>query len=133
VGIHQASHGGALPIPGDVATAEEVLGCARAVNDSAISSSSSSEGEEDVFKLDPSELNGNEANEALVKSLSLSCAGVINPMCAFLGGVVGQEVLKACSGKFTPIKQVCSPPSSRFVHPHQAVIFVVEVQATTKV
>ena len=27
------------------------------------------------------------------------------PMSAFLGGVVGQEVLKACSGKFTPVKQ----------------------------
>ena len=29
----------------------------------------------------------------------------INPMCAMFGGVVGQEVVKAISGKFTPISQ----------------------------
>jgi hypothetical protein len=58
------------------------------------------------FALEDGDLSGHEANEALVRALSMTCAGVINPMCAFLGGVVGQEVLKACSGKFTPIKQV---------------------------
>ena len=26
-------------------------------------------------------------------------------MAAFLGGVIGQEVLKACTGKFMPLKQ----------------------------
>ncbi|EWM19962.1 ubiquitin-activating enzyme e1 [Nannochloropsis gaditana] len=26
-------------------------------------------------------------------------------MASFFGGIVGQEVLKACSGKFSPIKQ----------------------------
>ena len=42
------------------------------------------------------------------KFLSLArCSGaVINPMAATLGGIVGQEVLKACSGKFTPIQQL---------------------------
>ena len=34
-----------------------------------------------------------------------SCA-VINPMCAFLGGIVGQEILKACSHKITPLQQL---------------------------
>jgi len=31
--------------------------------------------------------------------------GDLNPMCAALGGVVGQEVMKASSGKFSPIHQ----------------------------
>jgi len=35
--------------------------------------------------------------------LALGSKAVLNPMCAALGGIVGQEVLKACSGKFTPI------------------------------
>ena len=26
-------------------------------------------------------------------------------MAAFLGGIVGQEAIKACTGKFTPLKQ----------------------------
>jgi len=103
-GLHawKASHGGALPIPGDAATAEEVLQCARDVNASAAAEADT---DADVFKLDASELSGHAGNEALVRALSLTCAGVVNPMCAFLGGVAGQEVLKACSGKFTPIKQ----------------------------
>jgi ubiquitin-activating enzyme E1 len=29
----------------------------------------------------------------------------VSPICALLGGIMGQEVLKACSGKFMPIKQ----------------------------
>merc|ERR1719499_2581895 len=37
--------------------------------------------------------------------LARCSSAVINPMAALFGGIVGQEVLKACSGKFTPIKQ----------------------------
>ena len=33
------------------------------------------------------------------------CAGELSPMCAALGGVVAQQVMKACSGKFTPVYQ----------------------------
>ena len=34
------------------------------------------------------------------------CSGArISPMAAFLGGIIGQEVLKGCSGKFNPIEQ----------------------------
>ncbi|CAM9804972.1 unnamed protein product, partial [Discosporangium mesarthrocarpum] len=41
----------------------------------------------------------------VVLKLALGSRGVISPVCATMGGVVGQEVLKACSGKFSPIKQ----------------------------
>ena len=29
----------------------------------------------------------------------------MSPLCAFFGGIVGQEVMKAASGKFCPIQQ----------------------------
>lgn len=31
---------------------------------------------------------------------------VLNPMAAMFGGLMGQEVVKACSGKFHPLFQV---------------------------
>ena len=40
------------------------------------------------------------------RELARCSSAVISPMCAFLGGVVGQEVLKACSHKFTPLQQL---------------------------
>ena len=46
-----------------------------------------------------------EVNTKLLKRFALCARGVVSPMCALLGGVVGQEALKACSGKFTPIQQ----------------------------
>lgn len=37
--------------------------------------------------------------------ISQICAGELSPINAAFGGVIGQEVMKACTGKFTPIKQ----------------------------
>lgn len=37
---------------------------------------------------------------------SLTCAGVFNPLCAFQGGVIAQEVVKAITQKFSPINQL---------------------------
>ncbi len=39
-------------------------------------------------------------------ALARCASAVINPMCAFLGGIVAQEVLKACSHKFCPLQQL---------------------------
>ncbi|XP_055854028.1 ubiquitin-like modifier-activating enzyme 1 [Episyrphus balteatus] len=44
-------------------------------------------------------------NEKLVLTFSKTCAGNCCPIDAALGGIVAQEVLKGCSGKFTPIFQ----------------------------
>ncbi|VVC39184.1 Ubiquitin-activating enzyme, catalytic cysteine domain,THIF-type NAD/FAD binding fold,Ubiquitin-activating [Cinara cedri] len=41
----------------------------------------------------------------LIKTFSNVCAGNINPMTSFIGGIVAQEVMKSCSGKFSPIFQ----------------------------
>ncbi|KAJ0953405.1 putative ubiquitin-activating enzyme E1 [Helianthus annuus] len=42
---------------------------------------------------------------------------VLNPMAAMFGGIVGQEVVKACSGKFHPLVQVSN---SYFVTEYRA-------------
>ncbi|KAH8300140.1 hypothetical protein KR044_010469, partial [Drosophila immigrans] len=46
-----------------------------------------------------------DVDEKLVLQFAKICAGNTCPMDAAIGGVVAQEVLKACSGKFTPIYQ----------------------------
>ena len=40
------------------------------------------------------------------EQFSKICAGDLSPMNAFVGGLVAQEVMKACSGKFMPIRQL---------------------------
>jgi len=44
-------------------------------------------------------------NDSLVKLMAEHCLLEISPMAAVFGGIVGQEILKSLSGKFTPIKQ----------------------------
>lgn len=46
-----------------------------------------------------------EFDEKLLKELSYQATGDLNPMAAFFGGLTAQEVLKAVSGKFHPVKQ----------------------------
>lgn len=46
-----------------------------------------------------------ELDEKLIKELSYQATGDLNPMAALFGGLAAQEVLKAVSGKFHPIKQ----------------------------
>ncbi|KAG0727138.1 Ubiquitin-like modifier-activating enzyme 1 [Chionoecetes opilio] len=46
-----------------------------------------------------------EFDENLVKMFAKICSGDLVAMNAVIGGAVAQEVMKACSGKFTPIKQ----------------------------
>ena len=44
-------------------------------------------------------------DEKILTELSYQAAGDLSPVNAFMGGFVGQEVLKACSGKFGPLYQ----------------------------
>ncbi len=76
---------GTYPAPGDVTAAQAVVDIAKS--------------------LDKDELmKDNESAEKILKHLASGSCAILSPMCAALGGIVGQEVLKACSGKFTPIK-----------------------------
>ena len=40
----------------------------------------------------------------ILKAFFAGCRAILSPMCAFIGGIAGQECLKALSKKFTPIK-----------------------------
>uniref|UniRef100_A0A8C6ULV6 E1 ubiquitin-activating enzyme n=1 Tax=Neogobius melanostomus TaxID=47308 RepID=A0A8C6ULV6_9GOBI len=44
-------------------------------------------------------------DEAAVKQFSFTAQGELAPVNAFIGGLAAQEVIKACSRKFTPLKQ----------------------------
>jgi hypothetical protein len=46
-----------------------------------------------------------ELNDVLLAQFASTSSGEINPMCTMFGGIVGQEVVKAISGKFVPITQ----------------------------
>jgi len=46
-----------------------------------------------------------EFDDKLIKELSYQATGDLSPMAAFFGGLTAQEVLKAVSGKFHPVKQ----------------------------
>ncbi|XP_047330703.1 ubiquitin-activating enzyme E1 1-like [Impatiens glandulifera] len=44
-------------------------------------------------------------NPKLLRHFSFGSRAVLNPMAAMFGGIVGQEAVKACSGKFHPLFQ----------------------------
>ncbi|KAK7916549.1 hypothetical protein WMY93_012310 [Mugilogobius chulae] len=44
-------------------------------------------------------------DEAAVRKFSFTAQGDLAPLNAFIGGLAAQEVIKACSRKFTPLKQ----------------------------
>ncbi|GFP97974.1 ubiquitin-activating enzyme e1 2 [Phtheirospermum japonicum] len=44
-------------------------------------------------------------NPKLLQQFAFGARAVLNPMAAMFGGIVGQEVVKACSGKFHPLFQ----------------------------
>ncbi|KAF5176070.1 Ubiquitin-activating enzyme e1 protein [Thalictrum thalictroides] len=47
-----------------------------------------------------------EADKTVLRHFTFGSRAVLNPMAAMFGGIVGQEVVKACSGKFHPLFQV---------------------------
>ncbi|XWS53372.1 hypothetical protein CRYUN_Cryun11dG0151900 [Craigia yunnanensis] len=70
--------------------------------------------EEDAQKLASIAANINEClgegkvediNLKLLRHFAFGARAVLNPMAAMFGGIVGQEVVKACSGKFHPLFQ----------------------------
>ncbi|KAL2560049.1 Ubiquitin-activating enzyme E1 2 [Forsythia ovata] len=44
-------------------------------------------------------------DQKLLRNFVFGARAVLNPMAAMFGGIVGQEVVKACSGKFHPLFQ----------------------------
>lgn len=75
-----------LPRPGNLADAEKVFMLASQLNRAA--------GEAQAFHVE--DLS---AHRDMILRLALCSRGMISPMCALMGGVVAQEVLKAASGE----------------------------------
>ena len=84
-----AARDGALPVPGDAGDAAALVALAREINDAAPASS----------KLEDVDPGG------VLTTLAKTARGYVSPMCAMFGGVIGQEVVKACTGKFHPLHQ----------------------------
>ncbi|KAE8895698.1 Ubiquitin-like modifier-activating enzyme 1 [Phytophthora fragariae] len=91
---YQEKHQGRYPKPGCMHDAGEVFSLAAELNNQSASKKHFS-----VENIDADD------SKKVIQALAAGAIGVLSPMAAFLGGIVGQEALKACSGKFTPIQQ----------------------------
>lgn len=91
-GMFRDQNGG-LPRPGSAEDAQRLYDLTMELNNSL---------SEDDCKVSSEELS---SQELLIKRMAMCARGRVSACTAMLGGVVGQEVLKACSGKFHPIKQ----------------------------
>lgn len=81
---YMTENNGVLPAPCEQGAIQKVLDMAKALDSNKI-------------------LEGNDAAGRILAHLASGSRAILSPMCATLGGMVGQEVLKACSGKFSPI------------------------------
>lgn len=78
---------GRFPNAGSEEDAQKLISFATVMNESA--------GDSKIEDIDPK----------LLRHFSFGARAVLNPMAAMFGGIVGQEVVKACSGKFHPLFQ----------------------------
>ncbi len=46
-----------------------------------------------------------EVADRVLAGMAVSAGGAVNPITAFIGGFTAQEIVKAITGKFTPIQQ----------------------------
>jgi ubiquitin-activating enzyme E1 len=53
----------------------------------------------------PEAVRAGDLTEGVLRTLAHCASGELNPMAAMFGGIVGQEVVKAVSGKFHPLHQ----------------------------
>lgn len=74
---------GQLPEPGQTAAIDSVVQIAKEADKDGILDS--------------------DGAQRILRHLASGSRAILSPMCATIGGMVGQEVLKACSSKFTPI------------------------------
>lgn len=81
---------GRYPAPVDESDAQKLIELTKALNEKS--------GQNKLDSID----------ESLLKLFSSGSRACLNPMAAMFGGIVGQEVVKACSGKFHPLFQVLS-------------------------
>lgn len=80
----QEKNGGRLPRPWNVEDAAQFV---------------------ELCKERAKELKLEEINESMLTTFAKVCSGDLCPMNGAIGGITAQEVMKACTGKFTPIYQ----------------------------
>ena len=104
--IEQVGH---VPRPWNDEDAGIFVQLAREVNQSIVAESQSNDAESQSndaeSQSNDADLRPAELNETVLKTFAMTCCGEICPITAAFGGIAGQEVLKACSGKFAPIRQ----------------------------
>jgi ubiquitin-activating enzyme E1 len=126
------SQKGRLPTVGNEAEADEVVKLAKEYNTKMTECNKKEEGS--AFAME-------ELDDAVLKICALHAAAELQPMCAFFGGVVAQEIVKFC-GKFSPLNQWlhidafevypkerptdCAPTNCRY--DHQITVFGQKVQ-----
>lgn len=79
---------GRLPAPGSKEDAVTLIGLTNKINEGA------------------GDLKLESIDENILEHFSKGARAALNPVAAMFGGIVGQEVVKACSGKFHPLFQV---------------------------
>ncbi|EFH57344.1 hypothetical protein ARALYDRAFT_481921 [Arabidopsis lyrata subsp. lyrata] len=84
---HFKAEAGRFPVAGSEEDAQKLISIATAIN--------TGQGDLKVENVD----------QKLLRHFSFGAKAVLNPMAAMFGGIVGQEVVKACSGKFHPLFQ----------------------------
>ena len=80
---------GRLPVAHDEADVSAVVSMAKEID----------QGMHEQYRV------GEALDEKIVRTYAQTSRGYVNPMAAVLGGMIGQEVVKACSGKFHPLLQ----------------------------
>lgn len=86
-------HGGAWPRPWHAGDAEEVVQLAKRRLPFSV--------EDSLFGV----LQTEQLDVALATAVAHTAAGMLHPLCAFVGGTAAQEAQKALSGKFLPQQQ----------------------------
>lgn len=86
--LFRSKHGGEFPKPCNENDLDEVYQIARELNANAA----------DEDKVD-------DVDERIVKALASGSRACLNPLAATYGGIAGQEVIKAATGKFHPCHQ----------------------------
>ncbi|CAM9241253.1 unnamed protein product [Chrysoparadoxa australica] len=86
---------GRYPVVGDEAEAAEVVALAKAINEQHTKLNEATEGSALALEV---------VDEACMKQVAMFAAAEVQPLGAYFGGVVAQEIVKA-TGKYTPLNQ----------------------------
>ena len=108
-----AGHGGRFPTPGVTAEEDAVVAAATAA---AVASSTAVAAAAAAAGAAPPP----PADVALLRQMARCAGGSVSPVASALGGIAAQEVLKAVSGKFMPVRQWLYFDGREVLHPGDA-------------